>query len=129
MIGVFNTITINGTEVFRPNEFTLQREPVYAAELETCTGKKIADLVGWRYSDMELSFDTLPHSMMEAILAISSDVDMTFSNELGESVTERVIVRASTAQVTRSTDYEGAVLWKDFALEVSFINAHPNEEE
>lgn len=128
MIGVFNEITINDARVYRPNEFTLQRENVYAAELETCTGKRIADLIGWRYADMTLSFDTLPQSMMEELLAISGEVTMEFTNELNDSVTEQVIVRASTAQVTRMTDYAGDVLWKDFAMEISFINAHPNEE-
>lgn len=128
MIGVFNTITINGTEVYRPNEFTLQRENVYAAEIETCIGKRIADLVGWRYADMTLSFDTLPQAMLDDILAISGEVTMEFANESNESVTEQVIVRASTAQVTRFTNYEGDVLWKDFEIEISFINAHPNKE-
>lgn len=129
MIGVFNTITINGSEVYRPNSFALERENIYAAELVTCTGKRIADLVGWRYADMTLSFDTLPQNMIDALLSISGEVSMTFSNELNEQVTERVIVRASTAEVTRMTDYAGDVLWKDFALSISFINAHPNEED
>ena len=52
MIGIFNTITINGHEIYRGNEFTLQREYIYAGEYETCTGKRCADLVGWRYSDL-----------------------------------------------------------------------------
>lgn len=128
MIGIYNTITINGTEVYRPNEFTLQRENVFAGEYETCTGRRIADLIGWRYADMTLSFEMLPEAMMDDLLSIEGDVNMTFSNELNESVTERVIVRASTAQVTRFTDDQGVVLWKDFGLEISFINAHPNAE-
>lgn len=129
MIGIFNTITINDNEVYRPNEFTLQRENVYAAELLTCTGKTIADLIGWKYADMTLNFDTLPNDMMEALLQISGDVEMTFEDEEGTSVTEMVIVRSSTAQVTRFTNYAGDTLWKDFALNISFINTHLNTED
>lgn len=129
MIGIFNTITINGTEVYRPNEFTLTREKVTAAEITTCTGKFIADLIGWKYADMELSFDTLPQDMMNALLQIEGAVDMTFTDEEENSVTEKVLVRSSTAKVTRMTNYEGKVLWRNFALAITFINAHPNQED
>ena len=30
MIGIFNSITINGVQVFRPNEMQITREDVYA---------------------------------------------------------------------------------------------------
>lgn len=127
-IPLFTKITIDGTEVIRPNEFTLQRENVYAAEIETCTGKRIADLIGWRYSDLTLNFDWLPQDELSALLAIQGEVSMTFGNEVEETVTEQVIVRTSTATVTRLTDPDGNVAWKGINLEVQFINAHPNTE-
>lgn len=123
---LFNTITIDGTEVFRPNDFTLQRENVYAAEIETCTGKRIADLIGWRYSDLSLEFDWLPQDKLSALLAIQGEVSMTFGNEIEETVTETVIVKTSAATVTRLTAPDGEIAWKGIQLEVQFINAHPN---
>lgn len=123
---LFNTITVDGTEVFRPNDFTLQRENVYAAEIETCTGKRIADLIGWRYSDLTLNFDWLPQDKLSALLAIQGEVSMTFGNEIEETVTETVIVKTSAATVTRLTAPDGQVAWKGIQLEVQFINAHPN---
>lgn len=123
---LFNTITIDGTEVFRPNDFTLQRENVYAAEIETCTGKRIADLIGWRYSDLSLEFDWLPQAKLSALLDIQGEVSMTFGNEIEETVTEIVIVKTSAATVTRLTAPDGQVAWKGIQLEVQFINAHPN---
>ena len=125
---LFNKITIDGTEVLRPNDFTLQRENVYAAEIETCTGKRIADLIGWRYSDLSLEFDWLPQEKLAALLAIQGEVSMTFGNEIEETVTETVIVKTSTATVTRLTAPDGQVAWKGINLEVQFINAHPNTE-
>ena len=126
MIGVFNTITINGTEIFRGNDFTLQREWIYAAEIETCTGKRCADVVGWRYQDLSLSWDNLPQSQLQAILDLSGEeVNMVFSNEENQTVTEKVIPTVTTSQVTRLTDPYGDIAWKGVGLTVKFINAHP----
>ena len=125
MIGVFNTITIDGAEIYRGNEFTLQREYIYAGEIVTCTGKVCADVVGWRYQDLNLQWDNLPQAQLEAILNLSGhEVDMTFSNEKNETVTESVIPKATTAQVTRLTDPSGDVAWSGIGLEIRFINAH-----
>ena len=64
MLGIFNSISIDGTEIFRGNNFSLDREWIYAAEIETCTGKRCADVVGWRYSDLQLSWDNLPQDQL-----------------------------------------------------------------
>ena len=125
MIGVFNTIKIGNDEIFRSNGFTLAREWIYAAEIVTCTGKVCADVVGWRYSNLSLEWDNLPQAQLQKILALDgTEVDMTFINELNESVTEAVIPTITTAQVTRLTDPNGDVAWQGVKLEVRFINAH-----
>lgn len=56
MISIFNTIQINGTDLYRPTDFSPAREAVYAGEYKTCLGETIADLIGWRYSDMTLEW-------------------------------------------------------------------------
>ena len=128
MIGVFNTITIDGTEIYKSNEFTLQREWIYAAEIETCTGKRCADVIGWRYDDLSLSWDNLPQDQLQAILDLcGSEVNMTFSNEKNEAVTEKVIPTVTSSQATRMTDPQGDIAWQGIGLTVKFINAHPKE--
>lgn len=125
MIGVFNTITINGTEIYRGNAFTLEREYIYAGEVTTCTGKFCADVVGWKYSDLSISWDNLPQDQLQAILSLSGQaVDMTFSNEENQTVTESVIPTSTSAQVTRLTDEQGNVAWSGIGLKIRFINAH-----
>ena len=125
MIGVFNTITINNAEIYRGNDFTLQRENIYAGEIETCTGKRCADLVGWRYADLTISWDALPQDQLGEILALTGEqVTMTFRNEANETVTETVIPRALTSTVTRLTDPQGHVMWKNLQLQIQFIEAH-----
>lgn len=125
MIGVFNTITINGTEIYRGNDFTLQRENIYAGEIETCTGKRCADLVGWRYADLTVSWDTLPQDQLLSILGLSGEaVAMTFESETGDVVTEQVIPTAIMSTATRYTLPDGSALWRGISLGIRFIEAH-----
>ena len=125
MLGIFNTITIDGNVIYRGNGFTLQREHIYAGEIETCTGKRCADLVGWRYADMTISWDTLPQDQLADILALTgADVNMVFTNEAGVSVTEKVIPKVLTSTATRFTDPQGNSVWKGINLQIQFINAH-----
>lgn len=125
MIGVFSTITIDGNEIYRGNGFTLEREYIYAGEVVTCTGKYCADVVGWKYSDLTIEWDNLPQDQLQAILSLSGQaVDMTFSNEQNQTVTESVIPTSTSAQVTRLTDEQGNVAWSGIGLNIKFINAH-----
>lgn len=125
MIGVFRTITIDGATIYNGNDFTLSREWIYAAEIETCTGKICADRVGWRYADLSLEWDNLPQEQLQTLLGLSGEaVEMTFTNEENESVSEMVVPTVSTATLTRLTDPYGDVAWSGVKLNVRFINAH-----
>lgn len=125
MIGVFNSITVNNKEIFRGNDFTLSREYIYAAEIETCTGKRCADVIGWRYADMKIEWGTLPQDQLLAILALSGEaVSMTFVSETGDVVTEQVIPTVVTSTATRHTLPGGVALWENIGLQIRFIEAH-----
>lgn len=125
MIWIFNTISIDGNVIFRGNDFTLQREYIYAAQYETCTGKRCADVVGWRYSDLTISWGNLPQDQLEFILALSgAEVDMTFENESGESVTEKVTPLVLSSQASLLTDPFGNKAWTNISLQLQFTEAH-----
>ena len=123
MIGIFNTIIIDEKEIFRPNNFTLQREQIYSGEIETCTGKRLADRVGWRYADLSLGFDTLPQDQLNKLLSLNGAVEMEFVDEENNTVTEQVILKTSSATATRLTK-DGSAVWSGINAEVQFINAH-----
>ena len=123
MIGIFNDIVIDGVRVFRPNNMPLQREDVYAGEYTTCTGKLIADRIGWRYADMSLEWDTLTDEMLSALIGLSGSFTITFTDSDG-SHTEQVIRDEFTNTPTRFTGYNGASVWKDVGLKVRFLNVH-----
>ena len=126
MLGLFNTISIDNKVIYRGNDFTLQREYIYAGEYETCTGKRMADLVGWRYADVTITWDTLSQTMLGYIMGLTgSAVNFTFTNELGSSVTEKVIPQIISSQATRLTNpYDGTAVWKNVSLQLKFVNAH-----
>jgi len=125
MVTVFNTITIDGDTIYRGNDFTLTREYLYAGEIETCTGKRCADLVGWRYADMTIDWDMLPESQLTDILGLSgSEVTMTFQGEDGTSAQETVIPTAITSTATRHKDGQGHAIWKGVSLGIRFTGAH-----
>ena len=125
MILIFNSITIDENEIFRGNDFALQREYIYAGEYETCTGKRCADRVGWRYSDLTISWDNLPQDQLEYLLALNGEeVDFTFANESGTTVTEKVRPAVIASQASILTDPNGVKSWKNISLQLQFTEAH-----
>ena len=123
MIGIFNTITIDGLEFPRPNDFNIQREDIYAGEYETCTGKIVGDRIGWRYSDTTLSFDTLEDDLLQVLAGMNSEHTLTFTDDDGVH-TETVIRSQFTNTPTRYTWPNGEIMWKNVSVQLRFINAH-----
>lgn len=123
MIGIFNSITIDGVEIFRPNEMPMQREDVYAGEYTTCTGKTIADRIGWKYADMSLKWDALTDAMLTALINLRGSFNITFTDFDGTH-TEAVVRDEFTTTPTRMTDMSGQAVWTDVAIKVRFLNVH-----
>lgn len=121
-----NIITINGNKIYRPNNFSPQREDVYASEYTTCTGKIIADLVGWRYSELTMEWGTLPEEQLKVLLNMRGETNLVFVDADGQTHTEKVIRTSAVSTGTRFTGADGKPAWKDVKVEVKFINAHNN---
>lgn len=122
-IGNYETITIGSSSIFKPNEMELEREDVYAGEYTTCTGRVIADLIGWRYADTDLSWDTLPDDQLAVINSLSGATTITFTDSDGTH-TENIIRLGYVNAPTRYTGYDGEKVWKDVTMKVRFINVH-----
>lgn len=121
MIGIYNTITINGVEYPRPNDFELVREDIYSGEYETCTGAVRADRIGWRYADKDIAFDMLTDDQMSTLTSFTTG-DLTFTDSDG-SHTETVTRLGFSNTPTRITTPDGAI-WKNVIITMRFINAH-----
>lgn len=121
MIGVFNSIVIDGMEFPKPDHEFL-REDVYAGEYTTCTGRTIADRIGWKYSDQEINFDALTDAQAMKLAGIRGAVTLKWEDADGIH-TESIIRRKFSNTPTRSI-VEGVPKWRDVSIEVSFLNVH-----
>lgn len=122
-MSVYNFIEINGSKIIRPNDFTLGREDVYAGEYTTCTGKTIADRIGWRYADTELQWDTLPQGQLDVLLAMAGACTLKFTDADGDH-TETIVPTTRVWVSTRFRDTAGRLMWSGVTLGVRFINVH-----
>ena len=116
-------ITINGNQILRPPAFAPQIEDIYAGEYTTCTGKTVGDVVGWKYSDATLTWDALPQSSVDVLVAMSGENSLTFVNPSGMITTE-TIIRDSVVQLQNRNTIRGEVWWKNVSVAIRFINAH-----
>ena len=116
-------ITINGNQILRPPAFAPQIEDIYAGEYTTCTGKTVGDVVGWKYSDATLTWDALPQSSVDVLVAMSGENTLTFVNPSGMITTE-TIIRDSVVQLQNRNTIRGETWWKNVSVQIRFINAH-----
>ena len=123
-MSVFRTIKINSSDVYMPNGFAPQREHVYAAEITTCTGKTIADRIGWKYADMTLEWGTLPQDQLSVLLAMDGTDEIKFEDVDGTVVTEDIFPLSQVWIGTRHIGEDGNPLWKDVKLTIRFVNVH-----
>lgn len=121
--GRFRKIKVNGNSIIAPNDFELEREDVYAGEYTTCTGKLLADKIGWKYADTTMQWDTLPDDMLAILTGTTGAFTLKFTDSDG-SHTENVIRLGVRNTATRFTDDFGNALWRNIELEVSFTNVH-----
>lgn len=127
-LGIYNKIYIDGRPYFRPNDFEIKREDVYAGEYTTCTGKLIADKIGWKYSDLPMKWDILPDEDLVYLTTLTGAFDLIFRDSDGQH-TETVIRKGFTNTPTRITGPEGSKIWTGIEMEVAFLNTHPIDEE
>ena len=116
-------IIINGEQIPRPPKFSPAREDIYKGNYVTCTGKTIADRIGWKYSDMSLEWDGLPQQAVDVLVNMNGVNSIVFDDLDGEIVEEQ-IVRASAVALRHRYTLGGVVIWKKVKVEIKFIGSH-----
>lgn len=118
-------ININGQQVPYPNDFQLQRVPNIINEMQTLTGKTVADINGWKYGDTELTWDTLLDEDLQNLLAAISDssFDITFSDIDGAEHTVTAVYKGR-ANIKTPVFYKGLTVWKDVRVQLSFPDCY-----
>lgn len=110
-------------ELKRPNDFTIEKENVYAGEYTTGNGSLRADLVGWKYSDTVLTFDELTTDEVTILSDMRGEAVLYFTDSEGDHA-EDVLVQGFGNTATRLTLPSGQSIWKNVKLTLRFINAY-----
>lgn len=120
-------IKINSESIRRPPGFAPEREDIYRGDYVTCTGKTIADRIGWKYSDMSLEWDALPQSMVDVLVGMSGACTLEFDDADGE-IHEEQVVRTSIVALRHKYTQGGVTIWKNVKTQIMFIGSHTLEE-
>ena len=116
-------IYFNTTDAIRkPEKFMPKREDVYKGEYTSCTGKLIADRIGWKYDDMTLEWDALSQSDVEILIGLTGIETLTFDDVDGNH-TENII-RASAVSLKNRNTINGVTYWRDVSVDIKFIDTH-----
>ena len=109
----------------RPDDFAVQREDIYAGSYTTCTGATRADRIGWKYSDMTLSWSALRQDDVEKLFNITGEAYLIFDDPCGDQIEEQII-RTSVVSMRHRFTENGVHWWRDVSCNISFIGSHTN---
>lgn len=116
-------IIIDGTIIPRPPEFSPQREDIYKGDYVTCTGRTIADRVGWKYSDMTLSWDALPQPAVDVLVGMTGVSTLEFDDS-DDNIHTESIVRTSVVAMRHKHMQGGVTIWRKVSVNIKFIGSH-----
>jgi hypothetical protein len=122
-MSTYDYITIDGSQIRRPDEFAPQREDIYAGEYTTCTGATRADVVGWKYADMTLKWQALTEAEVNVLIGMSGATTLVFDDPSSNTISEQVIRKSAVAMRHRYHEL-GETWWTEVECEISFIDAH-----
>lgn len=126
MITELDYILINGERVYRPLNFAPTKEDIYKGEYTTCTGKLLADRVGWKFADMTFEWDGLPQAMVDVLINMSGECTLVF-DDLDGNLIQETIVRASVVGLRHRQTVRGEPYWIGVQVSIKFIDSHTED--
>lgn len=114
-------IMIDDQALPKPPEFSPQRQDIYAGEITTCTGKIIADRIGWKYADMTLSWPALTQAEVDILVGMSGPCTLKFHG-LDGNLHVQTVVRTSVVGLRNRNTIGGTVYWRDVTVSIRFLN-------
>lgn len=118
-------ITMNGQDIPYPNDFELQKVPNVVNEMQTLTGKTVADINGWKYADVELRWGTLLDEDLQNLLTAIGDNEfqITFTDIDGADHTVNAVFKGR-ANVKTPMFHNGVTVWNDVTVQLSFPDCY-----
>lgn len=120
-----NTITINNQALPYPKSFKLQKTPNIVCELETMSGKRIADVNGWRYADTSIEWGALYPEDLKRLVDATADPSFTiiFTDEEGTAQTVNAVLRSFSRSRTLAR-YGNDFVWEGVGINLSFPDCY-----
>ena len=100
-------ITINGYDIPYPNDFEPQKVPNIVNEMQTLTGKTVADINGW--------------NLLAAIA--DNEFQISFKDIDGADHTVNAVFKGR-ANVKTPMFHKGVTVWRDVSVQLSFPDCY-----
>lgn len=117
----YDTIKINGEIYPRPVNFGLQKEDILAAEYQTANGSIHADVVGWRYADLTLSWEALPQPQAAFLDSLRGTVELEVDDPAGTK--KYKVQRKAFTAIRHRYPQNGEYIWKNVSITFKFLEA------
>lgn len=117
-------IKVNGNSIPYANDVAMATEPNIVSEIVTLAGNTIADINGWKYSDITLSWDMLHRSDLDTLLnetnPMDGTFDFTFIDALEGEKTIKALRVGGVQTKTPFVDADGSILWTGISISLKF---------
>lgn len=120
-------LKFNGFQIPYSNSLAMGTEPNIINESVTLDGNLIADINGWRYSDVTLSWDYLKLHELQILLEETDPMRGTFRFEFLDPYEGSVNINAlrvgGISQKTQFIDDRGNIVWTGIQITLRFPDA------
>ena len=121
-------LTINGYQVPYSNDLQLQKVPNIVNEMTTLTGKVVADINGWKYADVTLTWGTLLDQDLQNLLtAISANAFLIEFTDIDGSTHSINAILKGRANIKTPLFHNGQTVWRDVSISLSFPDCYEDE--
>lgn len=121
-------IKINGKDFPHPLDFQMSTVPNLTAQLTTMSGKNIADVNGWTYADMTLSWQYLESNVLLELLRETDPMQGSFTFTFDDMTTGQPTtvnaIRTSVGGKRLPVVVKGKTVWVDLQMSVSFPDCY-----
>lgn len=121
-------IKINNKEFPYSLDFQMTTQPNLTSQLTTMAGKNIADVNGWTYADITLSWEWLDSSTLQELIRETDPMQGAFQFTFDDITTGNPVtvdaIRTSFGGKRLPVVENGKTVWVDIQMTVSFPDCY-----
>ena len=121
-------IKINGKDFPHPLDFEMSTQPNITSQLTTMSGRNIADVNGWTYADMTLSWQWLESNDLNTLIRETDPMHGSFTFTFDDITTGKPntvnAIRLSFGGKRLPVVDNGKTVWVDIQMSISFPDCY-----